>query len=476
MDLDADAIRKAMQEASVAGVDEEGLAAVQVALQELQAPGSIGTLADRQKAAVKMEVVARDGTEAEIQEAILEAIDVGLEDGFVVAETALAKRRAERHAVMDALVAAMEVVVVSAEQDGLNGPGCCAPEQLEALADALVEARSVAVPGEEELLNCASRLLEFELKRSEAVRSLNVRLRQHAQQMEKIVDDFHRSLGKMPGEGISRSDRAVGKLEQALDASSPSNPQWTRQSFLRRGSRRTRAETPSRPEGTAAVAEEAPALHGADRLRAEKDLRPDLKVSAETLRRLSGQEDAAGRVFGAPRPKQMPREAPTSQLLGVSAPLPAKAAGGTPASASSAATSQVPLVAAAASAPQTPRTATPVASPRLSAAQTRQGEVAGYPAASMSSASTVGSQQTLPKPPSLTLGSPAATPVSVQREPSISTSSAPSPRTAPASSSASPAKAAGLAIGSRGGGVPIGGGVRVGGGTPKQAASAASPF
>eukprot|EP00439_Symbiodinium_sp_Y106_P047706 s1410_g6.t1 len=261
--------------------------------------------------------------------------------------------------------------------------------------------------------------------------------------------------------------------EQALDASSPSNPQWTRQSFLRRGSRRTRAETPSRPEGTAAVAEEAPALHGADRLRAEKDLRPDLKVSAESLRRLSGQEDAAGRVFGAPRPKQMPREAPTSQLLGVSAPLPAKAAaGGTPASASSAATSQVPLMAAAssASAPQTPRTATPAASPRLSAAQTRQGEAPGYPAASMSSASTVGSQQTLPKPPSLTLGSPAATPVSIQREPSISTSSAPSPRTAPASSSASPAKAAGLAIGSRGGGV------RVGGGTPKQAASAASPF
>ncbi|CAE7753419.1 unnamed protein product, partial [Symbiodinium sp. CCMP2456] len=176
-------------------------------------------------------------------------------------------------------------------------------------------------------------------------------------------------------------------------------------------------------------------------------------------------------------PKQMPREAPTSQLLGVSAPLPAKAAaGGTPASASSAAASQVPVVAAAASAPQTPRTATPVASPRLSAAQTRQGEGPGYPAAAMSSASTVGSQQTLPKPPSLTLGSPAATPVSVQREPSIATSSAPSPRTAPASSSASPAKAAGLNIGSRGGGVPIGGGVRVGGGTPKQAASAASPF
>ncbi|CAE7819601.1 unnamed protein product, partial [Symbiodinium sp. KB8] len=101
----------------------------------LQAPGSIGTLADRQKAAAKMEVVARDGTEAEIQEAILEAIDVGLEDGFVVAETALAKRtRGEEGCAMSSLltglhavvlfiveVAAMEVVVVSAEQDGLNG-------------------------------------------------------------------------------------------------------------------------------------------------------------------------------------------------------------------------------------------------------------------------------------------------------------------------------------------------------------------
>ena len=35
-----------------------------------------------------------------------------------------------------------------------------------------------------ELLNCATRLLEFELKRSEAVRTLNVRLRQHAQEMD----------------------------------------------------------------------------------------------------------------------------------------------------------------------------------------------------------------------------------------------------------------------------------------------------
>eukprot|EP00439_Symbiodinium_sp_Y106_P067626 s1410_g11.t1 len=57
----------------------------------------------------------------------------------------------------------------------------------------------------------------YQASSAHAVRSLNVRLRQHAQQMEKIVDDFHRSLGKMPGEGISRSDRAVGKLGQATE-------------------------------------------------------------------------------------------------------------------------------------------------------------------------------------------------------------------------------------------------------------------
>eukprot|EP00913_Durusdinium_trenchii_P017106 g16089.t1 len=117
-------------------------------------------------------------------EAILEAIDVGLEDGFALAEAALDRKRLERHEIMEALVATMEVVVISAEQDSVNGPGCCAPEQLEALADALVEAKGVAIPGEEELLNCATRLLEFELKRSEAVRTLNVRLRQHAQEMD----------------------------------------------------------------------------------------------------------------------------------------------------------------------------------------------------------------------------------------------------------------------------------------------------
>ena len=191
------------------------------------------------------------------QEAILEAIDVGLEDGFAVAEAALAKRRAERHDLIDSLVAAMEVVVISAEQDGVNGPGCCAPEQLETLADVLVEARTIAIPGEEELLNAATRLLEFELKRSEAVRTLNVRLRQHARDMEKIVDDFQRSLG---GTSPSASQRATAKLEEALDTSTP---QWTRQSFLRRGSRRTKDRT---------VADEAPALPGAG---VETDLRPE---------------------------------------------------------------------------------------------------------------------------------------------------------------------------------------------------------
>ena len=65
--LDADALRKAIHEAAMVGIDEEGLAAVQTALQELEAPGSIGTLAERQRAAAKLEVLAQDGTEAEIQ-------------------------------------------------------------------------------------------------------------------------------------------------------------------------------------------------------------------------------------------------------------------------------------------------------------------------------------------------------------------------------------------------------------------------
>ena len=178
----------------------------------------------------------------------MEAIDVGLEDGFKPAESALAKRRSQRHEVMEALVAAMEVAVISAEQDGINGPGCCAPEHLEALADVLVEARSLAIPGEEELLNAATRLLEFELKRSEAVRTLNVKLRQHARDMEKIVDDLQQTTN---APGISAGSRATGILEAALDTTTP---QWTRQSFLRRGSRR------SKDHG--GVADEVPAIPG----------------------------------------------------------------------------------------------------------------------------------------------------------------------------------------------------------------------
>ena len=149
---------------------------------------------------------------------------------------------------MEALVAAMEVAVISAEQDGINGPGCCAPEHLEALADVLVEARSLAIPGEEELLNAATRLLEFELKRSEAVRTLNVKLRQHARDMEKIVDDLQQTTN---APGISAGSRATGILEAALDTTTP---QWTRQSFLRRGSRR------SKDHG--GVADEVPAIPG----------------------------------------------------------------------------------------------------------------------------------------------------------------------------------------------------------------------
>ncbi len=173
---------------------------------------------------------------------------MGLEDGFKAAENALAKRRNQRHEVMEALVAAMEVAVISAEQDGINGPGCCAPEHLEALADVLVEARSLAIPGEEELLNAATRLLEFELKRSEAVRTLNVKLRQHARDMEKIVDYVQQTTN---APGTSAGSRATGILEAALDTTTP---QWTRQSFLRRGSRR------SHPHG--GVADEVPAIPG----------------------------------------------------------------------------------------------------------------------------------------------------------------------------------------------------------------------
>ena len=43
------------------------------------------------------------------QDAILQAIEVGLEDGYAMAELALARKRERRHEVMDALVAAMEV-------------------------------------------------------------------------------------------------------------------------------------------------------------------------------------------------------------------------------------------------------------------------------------------------------------------------------------------------------------------------------
>eukprot|EP00434_Breviolum_minutum_P011895 symbB.v1.2.010495.t2/scaffold647.1/size176639/3 len=257
-------VEGALQEAALVGVDQEGLAAVQVALQELEAPGCIGTLQERQRAAAKLEVVAKDGTEMEIQDAILEAIDVGLEDGFKPAENALAKRRSQRHEVMEALVAAMEVAVVSAEQDGINGPGCCAPEHLEALADVLVEARSLAIPGEEELLNAATRLLEFELKRSEAVRTLNVKLRQHARDMEKIVDDLQQTTN---APSISAGSRATGILEAALDTTTP---QWTRQSFLRRGSRR------SKDHG--GVADEVPAIPGVGMEAME--MRPDLKALA----------------------------------------------------------------------------------------------------------------------------------------------------------------------------------------------------
>ena len=53
-----------------------------------------------------------------------------------------------------------QVVVISAEQDAIRGPGCCGPEALEALADALVDAEQL-VNGEEVRLRFTSSFKSF---------------------------------------------------------------------------------------------------------------------------------------------------------------------------------------------------------------------------------------------------------------------------------------------------------------------------
>lgn len=423
--LDADALRKAIHEAAMVGIDEEGLAAVQTALQELEAPGSIGTLAERQRAAAKLEVLAQDGTEAEIQDAILEAIDVGLEDGFAVAEAALAKRRSERHDLMDSLVAAMEVVVISAEQDGVNGPGCCAPEQLEALADILVEARIVAIPGEEELLNAATRLLEFELKRSEAVRTLNVRLRQHARDMEKIVDDFQGALGVSSLGLNAPSQRATAKLEEVLE-SKEGTPQWQRQSFLRRGSRRTKTER--------TVADEAPALPGAGVEIA--DLRPDLKALAAN----SGPLASLSRPSTpTPRSKASPAS-PVSPVSPVAKTTPV-----TTLSPRSSTLGYPKQKAAFPSAPEIPRP--------MQAQPRAQSKAETSPVAASASASFA----TPVTPASSAFATPAASAASASAAPTLPTATVGSAGSVGVSPAKAPPKMAGIQIGRGGGtGVPIG--------------------
>ena len=65
-DLDATALRLALEEGHRVGLDAEGLAAAEVLLQEL--PGAIGSLADRQRCAARLELLAQEGSEKELQE------------------------------------------------------------------------------------------------------------------------------------------------------------------------------------------------------------------------------------------------------------------------------------------------------------------------------------------------------------------------------------------------------------------------
>ena len=57
------------------------------------------------------------------------------------------------------------------------------------------------------------------------------------------MEDFQASIGQVPTGGKPK-ERATAKLEEVLESTSQGNPQWTRQSFLRRGvDGRSRRET-----------------------------------------------------------------------------------------------------------------------------------------------------------------------------------------------------------------------------------------
>eukprot|EP00971_Amphidinium_carterae_P043847 862948-Amphidinium_carterae.1 len=138
---DADALQDALALARVAGYDQSGILLVEHALEALGGYGAVQPQVKKERALRNVELQTKSGSIADMQdreantvyqyrsghtksfrtnerkkplvdnEAIVQAIEAGVDTGFEGADAVLGERRAERRKAMDALLQCMEAFV-----------------------------------------------------------------------------------------------------------------------------------------------------------------------------------------------------------------------------------------------------------------------------------------------------------------------------------------------------------------------------
>lgn len=196
---DAELLQQALGQAREAGIPNSTLEPVDRAMAALGGYVACGHAAYRREVAHNLEKATKLGNEKALKEALLEAIEYRVEEGFVQAERALVAARHRKSRVLDRLVAVMEECAESAEFAMSQKTAGCTPKNLVDLKQALDEAKLYVDHGDEIIL-CASRMLAFETGRINELAGLENKLREHVSTMEHIVDTLQNAHPRVPAE------------------------------------------------------------------------------------------------------------------------------------------------------------------------------------------------------------------------------------------------------------------------------------
>lgn len=192
---DGAALVEAIDAARAAGVSDASIAAAERALHAFGGPeGPRRRKEMQQLAADKLAEAIASQQERAIDEAILFAIDAGLEDGIAEAEQELVKCREARERALEALVSTMEICVLESENSvATTGAAAVPPHVLGELKRRILEARRLCRV-DDETIDCASKLLRFEEQRFADLRNIRANVQGQMIKLEGIADAVEQSL------------------------------------------------------------------------------------------------------------------------------------------------------------------------------------------------------------------------------------------------------------------------------------------